>query len=389
MTIEDAIEIVDTALQHKRLSNIQEQLFRQTWEGKTYAEIAETCGYDASYIRDVGYRLWQMLTKGFGERVTKHNLQVVVRSHAHRFQAANQGNGVLQNEINQMMANNSHKPNLSLINPHISNPHINMGESSNVSNVSLKRCDWGNVIDTSIFYGRTEELATVKNWLTTDRCRLLGVFGIGGIGKTAFAAKLAEQVQSEFTLIAWKSLRNAPTVETMLLELVSFLTNQAIATLPSDFDRLLAMLIQVLKQSRCLIVFDNVESILRSGETTGQYSQGYEGYGELFRQVGEVCHQSCLILTSREKPSEVLPPESGDLMVRSLQLSGLKEEARQMFREELAIAPETRKLLDFYCGNPLALTVVSRSIYSMFDGNIQSFLDQEANVFGDIPVCLT
>jgi len=377
MTIEEAIAIVDTALQHKRLSNIQEQLFRQTWEGKTYAEIAETCGYDASYIRDVGYRLWQMLTKGFGERVTKHNLQVVVRSHANRFQVSHQGNGVLQQEINQMMANNSHNPTIALVNPHISN-------MSEVGNVNVKRCDWGNAIDTSIFYGRTEELETGKNWMIADRCRLLGVFGIGGIGKTAFATKLAEQVQSEFTLIAWKSLRNAPTVETMLSELVSFLTNQAIATLPSDFDRLLAMLIQVLKQSRCLIVFDNVESILRSGETTGQYNEGYQGYGELFRQVGEVCHQSCLILTSREKPSEVLPPESGDLMVRSLQLSGLKEEARQMFREELAIAPETRKLIDFYCGNPLALTVVSRSIYSMFDGNVQSFLDQEANVFGDI-----
>jgi len=377
MTIEDAIEIVDTALQHKRLSNIQEQLFRQTWQGKTYAEIAETCGYDASYIRDVGYRLWQMLTKGFGERVTKHNLQVVVRTHAHRFQVSHQGNGVLRNEINERLVNNAHNPNISLVNPHISNV-------SEAGNVSVKRCDWGNAIDTAIFYGRTEELQTVKNWMITDRCRLLGVFGIGGIGKTAFATKLAEQVQSEFTLIAWKSLRNAPTVETMLSELVGFLTNQEIATLPSDCDRLLAMLIQVLKQSRCLIVFDNVESILRSGETTGQYSEGYEGYGELFRQVGEVSHQSCLILTSREKPSEVLPPESGDVMVRSLQLSGLKEEARQMFREELAIAPETRKLIDFYCGNPLALTVVSRSIYSMFDGDIQSFLDQEASVFGGI-----
>jgi len=381
MTIEEAIAIVDTALQHKRLSNIQEQLFRQTWEGKTYAEIAETCGYDASYIRDVGYRLWQMLTKGFGERVTKHNLQVVVRSQAHRFQGSNQGNvqgnGVLQQEINQMMANNSHNPTIALVNPHISN-------MSELGNVSVKRCDWGNAIDTSIFYGRTEELATAKNWMIADRCRLLGVFGIGGIGKTAFATKLAEQVQSEFTLIAWKSLLNAPTVETMLSELVSFLTNQAIATLPSDFDRLLAMLIQFLKQSRCLIVFDNVESILRSGETTGHYSEGYEGYGQLFRQIGEVRHQSCLILTSREKPSDVLPPESSDRMVRSLQLSGLKEEARQMFREELAIAPETRKLIDFYCGNPLALTLVSRSIYSMFDGNIQAFLDQEAKVFGDI-----
>ena len=54
MTIEDAIAIVDMALQNKRLSNIQEQVFRQTWDGRTYSEIAEACGYDSSYIRDVG-----------------------------------------------------------------------------------------------------------------------------------------------------------------------------------------------------------------------------------------------------------------------------------------------------------------------------------------------
>ena len=365
MTIEDAIAIVDAALQGKRLSNIQEQLFRQTWEGKTYSEIAEMCGYDSSYIRDVGYRLWQMLTKGFGERVTKHNLQVVVRTHAKRFQG-----DVVTDTLSQPFTN----PLIALTNPH----------NSDIIDISAKRCDWGNAIDTSIFYGRTDELEVVKNWVVTDRCRLLGVFGMGGIGKTAFATKLAEQVQSEFTLISWRSLRNAPTVETMLSELVSFLTAQAIASLPQDFDRLLAMFIQTLKQSRCLIVLDNVESILRSGETTGQYSEGYEGYGELFRQVGQVRHQSCLILTSREKPNDVLPPDSSDRLVRSLQLTGLKEEARQMFREELAIAPETRQLIDFYCGNPLALTVVSRSIYSMFDGNVQEFLDQEANVFGDI-----
>ncbi|WP_271252973.1 NB-ARC domain-containing protein [Pseudanabaena sp. Chao 1811] len=364
MTIEDAIAIVDAALQGKRLSNIQEQLFRQTWEGKTYAEIAETCGYDSSYIRDVGYRLWQMLTKGFGERVTKHNLQVVVRSHAKRLM----GNvtSMSQPITSPLVA--------------LSNPHIEVIAKDG----NTKRCDWGNAIDTSIFYGRTQELAQVKNWVISDRCRLLGVFGIGGIGKTAFATKLAEQVQGEFTLIAWRSLRNAPKVETMLSELVSFLTNQAISTLPQDFNSLLLMFIQALQQSRCLIVLDNVESILRSGETTGHYSEGYEGYGELFREVGQVRHQSCLILTSREKPADVLPPDSSDRMVRSLQLTGLKEEARQMFREELAIAPETRKLIDFYRGNPLALTVVSRSIYSMFDGNVQEFLDQEANVFGDI-----
>ena len=368
MTIEDAIEIIDTVLQHKRLSNIQEQVFRQTWEGKTYSEIAEVCGYDSSYIRDVGYRLWKILSDGFGERVTKHNLQVVVRTKSKNMQS----NG-LQPEVSPKTAH--HHP-LSIVNSH--NSDIVTAE------INAKRCDWGNAIDTSIFYGRTTELATAKNWVTSDRCRLLGVFGMGGIGKTAFATKLAEQVQSEFTMIAWRSLRNAPTVETMLLELVGFLTNQAIATLPQDFNSLLGMLISVLKQSRCLLVLDNVESILRSGEITGQYSEGYEGYGELFRQVGEVRHQSCLILTSREKPNDVLPPDGSDRMVRSVQLTGLKEEALQMFQPELAIANETRQLIDFYCGNPLALTVVSRSIHSMFDGDIQEFLDQDANVFGDI-----
>ncbi len=227
-------------------------------------------------------------------------------------------------------------------------------------------------------------MALVKNWVISDRCRLLGVFGIGGIGKTAFATRLAEQVQEDFELVVWRSLRNAPSVEGLIAELISFLTNQAIANLPQDFNSLLNMLIQALKQSRCLIVLDNGESILRSGATNGQYNEGYEGYGELLRQVGQVRHQSCVILTSREMPSEVLPPDSNDIMVRSLQLSGLQEEARQMFRHELAIAPETTQLIEFYRGNPLALTVVSRSIYSMFDGDVQAFLEQETNVFGDI-----
>ena len=66
MTIEDALNIVDSVLGNKSLSTIQEAIFRQTWEGKTYSEIAEKAGYDAAYIRDVGYKLWQLLSEAFG-----------------------------------------------------------------------------------------------------------------------------------------------------------------------------------------------------------------------------------------------------------------------------------------------------------------------------------
>ncbi|PZU95352.1 MAG: hypothetical protein DCE90_12435 [Pseudanabaena sp.] len=84
MTIEDALNIVDSVLGNKSLSTIQEAIFRQTWEGKTYSEIAEKAGYDAAYIRDVGYKLWQLLSDAFNDRVTKNNLQVVLRRYSNR-----------------------------------------------------------------------------------------------------------------------------------------------------------------------------------------------------------------------------------------------------------------------------------------------------------------
>ncbi len=89
MTIEDALNIVDSVLENKSLSTIQEAIFRQTWEGKTYSEIAEKAGYDAAYIRDVGYKLWQLLSEVCGDRVTKNNLQVVLRRYANRSLQAN------------------------------------------------------------------------------------------------------------------------------------------------------------------------------------------------------------------------------------------------------------------------------------------------------------
>jgi len=104
MTIEDALNIVDSVLENKSLSTIQEAIFRQTWEGKTYSEIAEKVGYDAAYIRDVGYKLWQLLSDAFDDRVTKNNLQVILRRHRQRsLQVSNSTNNpVVQSTASAM-----------------------------------------------------------------------------------------------------------------------------------------------------------------------------------------------------------------------------------------------------------------------------------------------
>jgi transcriptional regulator with XRE-family HTH domain len=63
--------------------------------------------------------------------------------------------------------------------------------------------DWGEAPEVSRFYGRDDELASLRQWMIQDQCRLIGILGIGGIGKTALAVKLAEQMQEHFTYVIW------------------------------------------------------------------------------------------------------------------------------------------------------------------------------------------
>ncbi|MEQ8968814.1 MAG: AAA-like domain-containing protein [Coleofasciculus sp. C1-SOL-03] len=78
MNSTDALAILSAMLRDPPLSNIQEQVFHLTWQGLTYTEISANIGYEESYIRDVGAKLWQRLSQIIGEKVTKNNINTVV-----------------------------------------------------------------------------------------------------------------------------------------------------------------------------------------------------------------------------------------------------------------------------------------------------------------------
>lgn len=64
--------------------------------------------------------------------------------------------------------------------------------------------DWGEALDVSLFYGRTTELNTLQQWILQDRCRLVSILGMGGIGKTALSVKFADEIQGQFTHVIWR-----------------------------------------------------------------------------------------------------------------------------------------------------------------------------------------
>jgi WD40 repeat protein len=346
MTGQEAITLVDALLhsanQGQGLNDVQSAVFLGTWEGHSYKQIAEQLDdqYQYEYIKQVGSQLWRSLSQILGEPVSKGNLQAVLR----RYQQSQQG--------------------------------------ANALPVIQGKQDWGEAINVSRFYGREGELQTLETWIVEDCCRAIGIFGLGGMGKTTLSVKLAQQIQSQFDYVIWRSLQQAPPLELILREILPILAGTEVVT-----DSSITTLMKQLRAERCLLVLDNVESILQDGNRSGQYQPGYEPYRQLFDRICDEPHQSCLIITGREKPGGFAVREGKNLPVRSLQLQGLSGADGQQILSAKgleATKSQSQTLVNYFGGNPLAIKIAATTIQTLFGGNIQAFLAQGRTVFSDL-----
>ncbi|MBD2234112.1 NB-ARC domain-containing protein [Phormidium tenue] len=332
------------------LSKVQKLVFIHAWDGLAYDAIARATGYDTGYIKDVGAKLWRQLSEGLGEPITKFNFRVVLQ----RYQP-------------QLLANAaSASPTETSLSPHQ---------------------DWGEAVDVLNFYGRTQELELLGEWLTEEHCRQVAILGMGGVGKTSLSVKLAEQVQHDYQCLFWRSLRDAPPLEDFLATLLQFLAQGKDLALPDSQGARLSLLIDSLRTARCLIVLDNFDALFEPGQRSGTYRDGYQGYGDLLHRIGETRHQSCLVITSREKPREIGLLQGEETPVRVLALPGLAPvDATPLLTTKGVKGSEQElgELIDRYQGNPLALKITATSICDLFNGDIPKFLAQDIAVFNGI-----
>lgn len=250
--------------------------------------------------------------------------------------------------------------------------------------------DWGDMPGRTPFYGRLERLMEGAAWLTKEDCSLIVICGMGGVGKTAFAAELIHRLASlpvgdgGYERIVWRTLINAPSLTEVLDDWLHLLVVPPPEHLPSSLDGKLTAFFRELQSQRCLLVLDNAESIM-DGTGSG-YRSGFADYRQLVERMAHGRHQSCLLMTTRVQPKELeqFPPDYGGVRVVTLSGLALNTGADLLRASGLESSESTlTSLAARYSGNPLALKMIAATIRNLYAGRIDSFLNDETLIFDD------
>jgi len=362
MNLKEMLNVADRIVFEKtgqHLDDLQAAVLRGTLQRETYKEIAKDFDCSESRIREIGSELWQILSEELGEDVSKSNF----RSTMERLQnsnALNFANNV--SSIFNICAEGRHPPN-------IPNSHPPNQETSNRKQSQISHQDLSEMPELGDFYDRPLELDTLSTWILQQRCRLITLTGISGIGKTTLAVQLVQQIKDEFDYAVWYTLDEFPTLEKFQSNLIQLFSNsEKQDSSPTNQKRL--PLIKYLQNHRCLIVLDDVHNLFCSGELAGKYKPESEDYRSLFKQIEKLSHQSCLMLIGWEQPREVTQVKSQNTSIRTLQLKGLDiAAAREILRDYgLEEIDNSETLIHRYQGNPLWLKSVANLIQDLGGG---------------------
>ncbi|MGC9505022.1 AAA-like domain-containing protein [Baaleninema sp.] len=80
MNLNPLLDAIEHQVLSRSLTPIERFVFTQSWDGRTYNDIARVSGYDSVYVKQIGSQLWQDLSDGVGTKVTKKNLHIVFGS---------------------------------------------------------------------------------------------------------------------------------------------------------------------------------------------------------------------------------------------------------------------------------------------------------------------
>ncbi len=352
----------------KHLDDLQEAILKETLQGRKYAaKVAQDRDCSDGYVRVAASELWKILSDVFGEDVSKGNVRAILeRANFNNYQSTIGSDNITVNNVNicqERARSPTESPNPQ---PTPKQLHIDLGDAPEIFT----------------FFDRTSELSTLENWITQEHTRLIALLGISGIGKTTLSLRLIDQIKTQFDYVIYRSLRFSPTLDATLTNLLQIFSQPS--EIPQNIETKISQILDYLRKYRCLIILDDVQMLFSSRQLAGQYKTGYEDYQLFFKLIAEVCHQSCLILNSWEKPREIARLSKDNHPVRCFVLGSLGEAAKEILKSQKLADEETwSTLIDIYQGNPLWLELTATLIRELFGGRVAEFLQCEMPILDE------
>lgn len=376
MDFKEILEFADNLVFQKtgqHLNDLQVAILHGTINGYKYSQISQEYNYTEGYVKDTGSKLWRLLSEVLGEELNKTNVKSTLKRtqlscFSHSIVYTGQMNHVkfCGNTLLSSSSPPTEKSNLEQVSNVDESPRHLLTPLPNITS----------------FYGRTKELATLKQWIIEENCQLVAINGFPGIGKKTLAVRLVQEVQDHFELIIWYNLSLSPSLTSLITYLVKLIEPNS--TVSIKLEEQIEQLITILKKSSCLIVLDEGQSILEKGKSVGHYNPIHENYRILWKLILESSHQSCLIFNTCEIPQDLLIKLGEYKQLQCLKINGLAEEAELIFEEKGLLNAEVwEQIIKIYCGNPLWLKIITNFIQELFQGNVSEFLEYDSNFLPD------
>ncbi len=361
MRVEIAVEYADQLL-HERtgrhLSDLQSYIIQQSWQGKTYGQVATLAGYSEGHVKDVAAQLWKLLSEALGERITKGNLRSRLKNRLKRTLKSAPGSATVIASLRSVQAQIDKRDTFGSI-------PVFPAHTAPLTPLS------------TAFLGRQTALQTLQTLAQTHR--IIVIQGEGGVGKTTLAQQYCQRFDQTLELLMAKEAENITPVESVVEEwLRQHFNEEPGREFSVTLSRLKRHLQSRLQAGKVGILIDNLEPAL---DGNGQFIAGCRHYVELLRVLATA--QATVLITSRDRLCEP------GIKVHHYRLPGLTLEAWQQFfvAHSSVKGDHATDILTHmhraYGGNAKAMEILCAAALEDFAGDLSAFWHENSvNLLG-------